>query len=201
MKTTSFSRLKRILLWTFVALFAIGLYLAFGAWRLREADESFHHELNKSLIVKSTTFENGGDFPIRCTCEGGETRPALSVGSVPEGTRSLVAVMVDPDAPAPWLKLFFFMHWVVIDLPPNLSLGEGPAMTPPYIGQVMANSMGKKGYIGPCPPIGRHSYPLRVYALAVPTLGIDNDISYTELLDAMRGKVLGYGERVGYYEK
>ena len=151
MKTTLYSKLKRVFIWTCIALFAIGLYLAFGAWQLREADASFHHELNKSLVIQSTTFQDGGNMPIRCTCEGGETRPALSIGSLPEGTRSLAVVMTDPDAPAPWLKLFFFMHWVAIDLPPTVKLLEGPPMAPLPAGQVMANSMGKKGYIGPLP--------------------------------------------------
>lgn len=184
--------------------FALGLGLvALYARHIRGVEAEFHDELAKRFSVYSSSFADSASIPIRCTCDGGETRPEIRVDSVPEGTRSMVLIMHDADAPLPWLKLFFFVHWAAVDLPPGFTLPEANPDAILPVGMALENGMGKSVYIGPCPPIpmGRHAYVFRVYALTVDRLAVPTDIGYVDLLAAMKGKVLGYGERVGYYAK
>jgi Raf kinase inhibitor-like YbhB/YbcL family protein len=61
------------------------------------------------------------------------------------------------------------------------------------------NDFGKQAWGGPCPPVGRHHYHFKVYALdaAVGPPGVKKDA----LLEAIKGHVLAQGELVGTYQK
>ncbi len=152
--------------------------------------------------IRSPAFGSGDPIPVQYTCDGADRSPPLSWSGVPPGTRSLALVVDDPDAPDPRAPRMTWVHWVLYDLPPEaggLSEGVPPADLPPGTGQGV-NDWGRTGYGGPCPPVGRHRYFFKLYALSgrLPGLGAPTK---AELLRAMAGKVLGETELVGTYER
>ena len=117
-----------------------------------------------------------------------------SHSGVPAGTKELALICDDPDAPRkePWV------HWVLAKVPADANgLPEGAA-SGPWSGM---NDFGKTGYTGPMPPPGKvHHYYFRLYALDA-SLELKGPPSKAELLKAMEGHVLAYGELVGKYER
>lgn len=155
------------------------------------------------LALKSDAFEDGGEIPPRYTCEGEDLSPALTWDGLPEGTRSLVLIVDDPDAPDPAAPRMVWDHWILYNLPPDargLAEGGAPEGLPSGCGEGI-NSWGRTGYGGPCPPIGRHRYFHRLYALdaMLPTeLGTPTK---DQLLLAMEDHILAHAVIVGTYQK
>jgi Raf kinase inhibitor-like YbhB/YbcL family protein len=155
-----------------------------------------------SLTITSIAFTNGGEIPTRYTCQGKDISPPLDWRGVPENARSLVLIIDDPDAPDPKAPRMTWVHWVLFNLPPDLAgLPEGvsPDDLPPGAGQGM-NSWNRTGYGGPCPPIGRHRYFHKLYALDT-VLDLPGKPTSKALEDAMQGHVIGQAELVGTYQK
>ena len=151
------------------------------------------------LTLASTAFTEGGSIPARHTCEGQDTAPALSWSGVPEGTKSLALIVDDPDAPDPKAPKRTWVHWVLYDIPPDRAgIAEGGA-TPPGA-RDGRNDWNKTGYGGPCPPIGRHRYFHKLYALDV-ALGDRGTLTKADLEAAMKGHVLAEARLMGTYEK
>jgi Raf kinase inhibitor-like YbhB/YbcL family protein len=144
----------------------------------------------QSLTVTSPDFENEGEIPERFTCDGEGTNPTLNIAGIPEGTKSLVIIMEDPDVP-----LTTFNHWLVWNIPPQETIQEG---TKP--GVQGNNSLGKNSYMAPCPPAGTHRYFFKVFALNS-LLDLDDDSNKRKLEDAMKDHVLAKGELIGVYNK
>ena len=155
-----------------------------------------------SLILTSADFTPGGPIPAIHTCDGANTSPALSWSGVPPETRSLVLIIDDPDAPDPAAPKMTWVHWVLYNLPPQTN--HLPAAIReadlPQGTQAGLNDFKNTRYGGPCPPIGRHRYFFRLYALDIelPDLG---DVDKLRLLEAMEGHVLGQAEIIGTYQK
>ncbi len=155
-----------------------------------------------SLMISSTAFSQNGNIPSRYTCEGEDISPPLSWSGVPAGSRSLALIVDDPDAPAPAAPRMTWVHWVLYNIPPE-SLGLGEAIhassLPPGTLQGI-NDWKRTGYGGPCPPIGRHRYFFKLYALdnLLPNL---NRPTKAQLEQAMRGHILGQAELLGTYQK
>jgi Raf kinase inhibitor-like YbhB/YbcL family protein len=154
------------------------------------------------LSLSSPAFAPGGEIPARFTCEGRDLSPALDWTGVPETARSLVLIVDDPDAPDPEAPKMTWVHWVLYDLPPSApGLPEGVAAKdlPPGTKQG-TNDWKRTGYGGPCPPIGRHRYFHKLYALdvALPDLGA---ATKAQVEAAMKGHVVAQAELVGTYEK
>jgi Raf kinase inhibitor-like YbhB/YbcL family protein len=156
----------------------------------------------ESFALTSSAFPRGGEIPARYTCEGKDVSPPLAWSGLPEGTRSLALIVVDPDAPNPAAPRMTWVHWVVYDLPPSSGrLREGTtASTLPEGARAGQNSWRRQSYGGPCPPIGRHRYFHKLYALdtVLSDLGAPTQ---AELEAAMEGHVLGRAELMGTYEK
>lgn len=151
------------------------------------------------LTITSTAFAPNGQIPKEHTCEGDDRSPPLTISSVPPGTQSLALIVDDPDAPDPRAPKRTWVHWVVYNLPPtttDLSAGGGL----PAGARAGKNDWGRDAYGGPCPPIGRHRYFHKLYALdmILPDLGTPTK---AELERAMEGHVLEQAELVGTYEK
>lgn len=183
-----------------VGLLAVGM--RFYAKQQRDAEEQYHASLRKTLMVTSGSFPPGGDMPTNCTCKGREASPALSWEGGSLGTESYVVLMTDYDVPTPAFSVYNLSHWVLYNLPGSVrSLPEG--VTNEQIrmlgGKVGKNGMGNLAYIGPCPPVGRHAYVFRVYALDQP-IAFDEAPDKQAVLDAMQGHVLNYGELTGYFQ-
>lgn len=152
--------------------------------------------------LTSTRFQHEREIPPEFTCEGQDRSPPLAWTGLPAGTQSVALIVDDPDAPDPRAPKRTWVHWVVYNLPPQVtSLAEG--LRPeglPQGARSGKNDWGKTGYGGPCPPIGRHRYFFKLYALdrVLPDLGAP---SKAQLEKAMEGHVLARAELVGTYEK
>jgi Raf kinase inhibitor-like YbhB/YbcL family protein len=154
-----------------------------------------------SMTLTSPAFSANGSIPSRHTCDGDDVSPALHWGGVPSGTKALALIVADPDAPDPKAPKMTWVHWVIYDLPPDLTgLTEGvsPAALPRGTREGN-NDWGKTGWRGPCPPVGRHRYVHTLYALDIvlPDLGRP---TRAKLLAAMEGHVLGTAELIGTYQ-
>ncbi len=155
-----------------------------------------------SLTLVSTAFPTGGSIPPRYTCEGEEVSPALAWHGVPAGTQSLVLIVDDPDAPDPRAPKMTWVHWLLYNLPPDatgLPEGVAPGQLPAGTLQGV-NDWRRTGYGGPCPPIGRHRYYHRLYALSAKLPDLHNPTKGA-LEKAMQGHVLAQAELLGSYQK
>ena len=115
----------------------------------------------------------------------------------PQGTKAFALICEDPDAPSG-----LWVHWVVWGIPPAttaLPEGVGKDATLADGSRQGRNDFGKLGHNGPCPPRGKpHRFFFKLYALdAVPTL--EPGATRSQLLDAMRGHILGQAELMGRY--
>jgi Raf kinase inhibitor-like YbhB/YbcL family protein len=147
----------------------------------------------QTFTLTSTAFANGDPIPQRHTCEDADASPPLAWTDPPEGTRSLVLVCDDPDAPGGT-----FTHWLAWGLEPKAgALAEGQA--PPHEGQ---NDFGTEGYRGPCPPPGHgpHRYSFRLYALDS-ELELAAGAAKHDLERSLEGHTLGMAELIGTYER
>jgi Raf kinase inhibitor-like YbhB/YbcL family protein len=155
-----------------------------------------------TLVITSTAFSANGSIPQQFTCEGADVSPPLSFSGVPGGTKSLVLIVDDPDAPDPKAPKMTWVHWVLYNIPANSTgLPEDekkrgvPAGALPGI-----NDWKRTGYGGPCPPIGRHRYFHKLYALDTVLADLKKPTK-ARLLEAMKGHVLAEAQLVGTYEK
>lgn len=155
-----------------------------------------------ALSVTSPDFDANAEIPTPHTCEGEDRSPALTFGGVPEGTRSLALIVDDPDAPDPAAPKMTWVHWVLYDLPPTttrLPAAVATAALPPGTREGL-NDFERTAYGGPCPPIGRHRYLHKLFALDV-TLGDLGQPTSADLQAAMKGHVLAEAVLVGTYQK
>jgi Raf kinase inhibitor-like YbhB/YbcL family protein len=155
-----------------------------------------------ALTLRSSAFQPNGEIPKRYTCEGDDVSPPLSWSDAPAGTKSFALIVDDPDAPDPKAPRMTWVHWVLYNLPASATkLPEGmkPADLPAGTRQGL-NDWKRTGYGGPCPPIGRHRYFFKLYALdtVLPDLG---EASKAQVEQAMKGHVLANAELVGTYQK
>ena len=151
--------------------------------------------------MTSSAFTHNGSMDARFTCQGGDTSPPLAWSGAPAGTKSFALIVDDPDAPDPAAPQMTWVHWVLYDIPASTSaLAEGGAKNLPAGTREGQNDWKRTGYGGPCPPIGRHRYFHKLYALDVvlPDLGTP---SKAQLETAMQGHVLAEAELVGTYQK
>jgi len=154
------------------------------------------------LSLSSTAFAAGQSIPKKYTCEGGDFSPPLAWTGLPANTRSLALIVDDPDAPDPKAPQRIWVHWVLYNIPPNVaSLAEAASGKDIPNGAAEGmNDWTRSGYSGPCPPIGRHRYFFKLYALD-DVLRIDKPPNKAALEAAMKGHVLAQAELIGTYQK
>ena len=151
------------------------------------------------FVLSSPSFAEGGAIPARHSCDGADVSPALAWQGAPQGTVSLALIVDDPDAPDPEAPKTVWVHWVLYNLPPGSS-GLAEAATPPAGCLEGLNDWKKTGYGGPCPPIGRHRYFFKLYALDAVLEDLHRPTK-AALERALAGHVLGQAERIGTYQK
>ena len=153
-----------------------------------------------AFSLTSSAFDHQGAIPKTFTCEGNDVSPPLSWSGAPPGTKSFVLVVDDPDAPDPKAPKMTWVHWVLYDLPADAaSLVEAVAQLPAGTREGL-NDWKRTGYGGPCPPIGRHRYFHKLYALDT-LLGDLGRPTKAALEKAMAGHVLAQTELIGTYQK
>jgi Raf kinase inhibitor-like YbhB/YbcL family protein len=155
-----------------------------------------------TLKLSSSAFVDNGAIPAVYTCEGKDVSPPLSWSGAPAGTKCFALIVDDPDAPDPAQPRMTWVHWVLYDLPATGSgLPEAVASAALPAGtREGLNDWGRTGYGGPCPPIGRHRYFHKLYALdtVLPDL---NRPKKAALENAMRGHILEQATLIGTYQK
>ena len=154
------------------------------------------------FTLDSPAFTHEGEIPAVYTCEGRDVSPALSWTGVPEGTKSYVLIVDDPDAPDPKAPKMTWVHWVLYNIPEKtrgFALGVKPEDLPAGTKQGV-NDWKRTGYGGPCPPIGRHRYYHKLYALdtLLPDLGT---VTKDKVVEAMKGHILAETVLMGTYQK
>ena len=155
-----------------------------------------------TLTLTSPAFTHNGAMPARLTCDGQDLSPELRWSGLPAGTQSLALIVDDPDAPDPAAPRMTWVHWLLYNIPPTetgLTEAVAPGALPAGTRQGL-NDWGRTGYGGPCPPIGRHRYFHKLYALdtVLPELGKPTKAA---LEQAMKGHVLASTELVGTYQR
>ena len=151
------------------------------------------------MQITSTAFTHAGDIPTRHTCEGQDISPPLAWRDTPAGTRGTALIVDDPDAPDPSAPKMTWVHWVLYNLPPAGELAEA-ARTLPAGALLGLNDWKRTGYGGPCPPIGRHRYFFKLYALDAMLPDLRRPTK-AQLEKAMQGHVLAQAELIGTYQK
>lgn len=154
------------------------------------------------LTLRSPSFANNEPIPTVHTCEGKDTSPPLLWENAPPATRSFALIVDDPDAPDPADPQMTWVHWVLYNIPPTAK-GLPEAARPmelPAGTEQGRNDWHRTGYGGPCPPIGRHRYFFKLYALDLMLPRLSNPSK--EILEkAMKGHILAEAQLVGTYEK
>lgn len=155
------------------------------------------------MKLSSSAFSQFGDIPSLYTCEGTELSPPLAWSDIPAGTKSLALIVDDPDAPDPAAPKMTWVHWVLYNITPHSTgLDAGKSGIPELPAGALngLNDWNQTGYRGPCPPIGRHRYFHKLYALDI-VLPVLQPATKTALEKAMQGHIMAQCELVGYYKK
>jgi Raf kinase inhibitor-like YbhB/YbcL family protein len=153
-----------------------------------------------TLTLSSPAFADEGEIPLRHTCEGDDVSPPLHWAGVPAEARSLVLIVDDPDAPDPAAPKMTWVHWLLYNLPPQAAgLPQGVGALPPGTLEG-TNDWQRTGYGGPCPPIGRHRYFHKLYALDTMLADLGRPTK-AALEKAMAGHILAQTELLGTYQK
>ena len=153
-----------------------------------------------TMHMTSSSFADGQDIPVKHTCEGVDISPPLEWLGVPAAAKTLALIVDDPDAPDPQEPTTTWVHWILYDIPvATTRLPEG-ALPLPAGAREGKNDWRAIGYRGPCPPIGRHRYFFKLFALdtTLPDLAHPTKAA---LERAMVGHVLATGSLMGTYAK
>jgi Raf kinase inhibitor-like YbhB/YbcL family protein len=147
-----------------------------------------------ALQLSSPAFANGEPIPDQYGYTVEDVNPPLEIDGVPEGTESLALVMDDPDAVEPAGKVWD--HWVVWNVDPTTA--TIPEDWTPSDAEQGSNDYGERGYGGPNPPDGEHTYRLRLFALDQ-HLDLEPDTTKDDLEAAMDGGVTAEAQLEGTY--
>lgn len=184
--------LIKVLVYLTILTFLMAVFVLYFSQR---SEETYYPKtsISKTMELSSPAFANNSNIPQKYTCDGDDVNPPLQINKVPEGTKSLVLIVDDPDAP-----LGTWDHWLVWNISPSVSLIEEDSIPGGAIEGT--NDFGKQPYGGPCPPSGTHHYHFKLYALDK-TLNMPASARKEELEKAMEEHVLDWTELVGLYQR
>lgn len=168
-------------------------------------DRGTSTSLGNQRIMKLTSpaFTHDGTVPVRYTCDGDELSPPLEWTDLPARTKALVLIVDDPDAPDPKAPRKVWVHWIAYNIPSAWNgFAEGAGNKHPVgpVRYALTDST-EVGYHGPCPPVGRHRYFFRLFALDEPLQDLGPTARRREVESAMAGHVLGTAELMAAYER
>ena len=154
------------------------------------------------LTLTSTAFGHEGPIPERHTCEGADRSPPLEWKGAPPNTRSFVLIVDDPDAPDPAAPQRVWVHWIRYNIgASSTGLAEGAGGEPPVLAREAITDAGTTGFHGPCPPIGRHRYFFRLYAMDAVLPDLGPRATRADVERAMQGHVIEEAVLMGTYIK
>lgn|SRR6185312_2591295 len=149
----------------------------------------------RTIVVSSPSFLDGEALPLSATKDGAGVPPELRWENVPAATRSIAVICEDPDAPLPDP----FVHWIAYGIAPTqTSIGPTNVST---ARQGKSSSL-KRGFTPAAPPAGHgvHHYHFQVFALDT-ALSFAEGCGRREVVEAISGHVLAWGELCGTYER
>jgi Raf kinase inhibitor-like YbhB/YbcL family protein len=193
--------IKNILLLLFILITGAFVIRLIQVSKQQRAEFNYHKSIPQTIALSSDDFVHDEMMPTPFSGKSDNKSPELHWGNLPTGTKSLVLLMTDYDGPAPYFKLTTVSHWVLYNIPAQVhTLPQAITVKQLQADHIISgvNYTGGIDYAGPKPPIGVHRYFFRVYALSVPTLDLANP-GKQEVLEAMEGKILAYGELVGKF--
>jgi Raf kinase inhibitor-like YbhB/YbcL family protein len=154
------------------------------------------------FTIESSVFQQGSSIPRQYTCDDKDLSPPLKWTGAPDTTRSFALIVDDPDAPDPAAPKMVYVHWVLYDIPTSVaSIDENGEPRVLKTGARQGkNDWSRTGYGGPCPPIGRHRYFFKLYALDA-MLGDLGTPTKKDLEKAMQGHILATAELMGTYQR
>lgn len=141
------------------------------------------------FFVTSPAFRHEGGIPAQYTCDGKNINPELNISYIPEGTKSMVVLVDDPDAPNGTID-----HWVVYNIEPTTKIRENS------IPGTQGKNYDGYNYKGPCPPMGMHRYFFKVYALDA-RLDLKPGATKKQVQDMMVDHILESAQLMGTYTK
>jgi Raf kinase inhibitor-like YbhB/YbcL family protein len=152
--------------------------------------------------LASSAFDPNASMPAKYTCEGTNISPPLAWSGAPASAKSYALIVEDPDAPDPAKPTRVVSHWVVYNIPASTTkVAENASKTGMPAGSAQgSNERGTQGFMGPCPPIGRHRYFFKLFALDTELTGLNNP-KKADVEKAIQGHVVGTGELIGTYQK
>jgi hypothetical protein len=153
----------------------------------------------RTMHLTSPDFSANGGIPSVHTCQGADRAPGLAWTDVPAASKSFVLIVDDPDAPDPAAPKMTWVHWVVYNLPAS-TRGLAAGETLPAGALEGLNDWKGTGWRGPCPPVGRHRYFFKLYALDAMLPDLKRPTK-AQVEKAMQGHVLAQAELVGTYQK
>jgi Raf kinase inhibitor-like YbhB/YbcL family protein len=152
-----------------------------------------------AMHLRSPAFRDGDDIPSKFTHDGADVSPPLEWDDVPEAAKSLALVVEDPDVADPSQPGRLWIHWIVVDLPPDSGgLAEGVRHLPN--GVMGLNDWDRPHWNGPSPPKGRHHYIFKLYALDR-RLGLARPTKYDLDRALTASVVLAEAKLVGLYQR
>ena len=152
------------------------------------------------FTLSSSAFASGGAIPTRYTCDDANVSPPLAWSGAPAGTKSFALIVDDPDAPDPAAPKRVYVHWVLYDIPAGVNALEEGARHVAGAHDGLNDDKGR-GYTGPCPPIGRHRYFHKLYALDALLGDLGAAARKADVERAMTGHVLATAELMGTYSR
>jgi len=147
-----------------------------------------------SLSLKSEAFENGEIIPRKYGYKNGNNSPQLKIGGIPEGTKSLVLIMDDPDAMGAVGKIW--VHWVLWNI--SSSTTEIAENSIPVESIEGKTDFGEIGYGGPAPPDKEHTYIFKLYALDT-ELTLEKGSTKADVEELMNNHVISETKLEGRY--
>jgi Raf kinase inhibitor-like YbhB/YbcL family protein len=153
------------------------------------------------FTLQSPAFAHEGPIPSRHTCDGPDLSPPLAWANPPSGTRTFALLVDDPDAPDPAAPRRVWVHWIRYDIPAAtaaMAEGEGNRL-PASGGRETLTDADAPGWHGPCPPIGRHRYYFRLFALDTEIGDLGRKARRKDFEAAIEGHVLGTAILMGTY--
>ena len=149
-----------------------------------------------SFTLTSVAFKEGAAIPFQYTCDGRNLSPPLAWTAPPADTKSFALISDDPDAP-----VGTWVHWIVYNVPATLrALPEAVPVDAQLADGTRQGKtdFGRTGYGGPCPPIGRHRYFFKLYALDT-VLSLAPGATKAQLEAEMKNHVLAQTQLMGTY--
>jgi ribose transport system ATP-binding protein len=160
------------------------------------------------FTLRSPAFPDGGAIPDRFT-EASRISPPLEWSDPPDGALSYALTVTDPDLPPELGFPRAFAHWLVADIPADVSsLSENASCTPalPRQAREFASDFVTfripgygRGYGGPWPPDDAHRYVFTLYALKTEHIELEDAADYLEFVRAVLSATITTATLVGVY--